>query len=115
MPPPRTYIGLLLAGVILLLIGGIVLISSGFIDDPDEVNSWDDNDEREEYSDTVRTITTLGNVIQYVGIMVLSIGLILGAIKDESLHANVRLGMLVAMGLIIGFKIMSFYAWIPGL
>ncbi len=109
MSPPRTYIAFLLAGVILLLIGGIVVNSTGLIDDPDE---WDDGD-REEYSDTVRTYATIGNMIEYIGIMVLSIGLIIGAIKDDGLHANVRLGMLIAMGLIIGFKIMSIYPWIP--
>ena len=82
--------------------------STGLIDDPDE---WDDGD-REEYSDTVRTYATIGNMIEYIGIMVLSIGLIIGAIKDDGLHANVRLGMLIAMGLIIGFKIASFSPWI---
>ena len=104
--PPRTYISLLLGGIIILLVGGIIFISVGFIDDPE------DFDEREEYNDTVRTISTLGSLIQYVGLMVLSIGLILGAIKDESLHANVRLGMLIAMGLIVGFKIMSLIPWV---
>jgi hypothetical protein len=107
MPNPRSYIGLLLAGVLLLLIGGIIYMSVGFIDDPDNADPWDSDTEREEYQDTVRTITSLGNIIQYVGIMILSVGLIMGAIRDESLHGNVRLGMLIAMGLIIGFKIMS--------
>jgi hypothetical protein len=97
--------------VLLLLIGGIVFISVGFIDDPDDSNGWDEEDPWEEYRDTLRTVNTLGHVIQYVGIMVLSVGLIIGAIRDESLHANVRLGMFIAMGLIIGFKIMSLYPW----
>jgi hypothetical protein len=107
--PPRTYISLLLGGIIILLVGGIIFISVGFIDDPE------DYDEREEYNDTVRTFSTVGNLIQYVGLMVLSIGLILGSIKDESLHANVRLGMLIAMGLIVGFKIMSLIPWVTSL
>jgi hypothetical protein len=105
----------LLAGVLLLLIGGIIFISVGFIDDPDDVDRWDESEEREEYLDTVRTISTLGNVIQYVGIMILSAGLIVGAIRDESLHANVRLGMFIAMGLIIGFKIMTLSPWVTSL
>lgn len=92
-----------------MLVGGIIFISVGFVDDPE------DYDEREEYEDTVRTISTLGNIIQYVGLMVLSVGLIIGAIKDESLHANVRLGMLIAMGLIVGFKIMSLIPWVTSL
>ncbi len=82
-------------------------MSVGFIDDPDNADPWENDGDREEYQDTVRTITSLGNIIQYVGIMILSVGLIMGAIRDESLHGNVRLGMLIAMGLIIGFKIMS--------
>jgi hypothetical protein len=108
MSPPRTYIAFLLAGVILLLIGGIVLNSTGFIDDPDQGTS----ESREEYSDTVRTYATIGSIIEYIGLMVLSIGLIIGAIKDDGLHANVRLGMLIAMGLIIGFKIATLSPWI---
>jgi hypothetical protein len=107
VPPPRAYISLLLIGVILLLIGGMIYISTGLIDDPDE---WND-DEREEYSDTLRTISAVGNLVEYVGLAILSIGLILGAVKDEGLHPNVRLGMLIALGLIVGFKIMSLYPW----
>jgi hypothetical protein len=110
--PPRPYIGLLLIGITILLIGGIIYMSVGFLDDPDDNDGWGGGDPWEDYRDTIRTMVTLGNVIQYVGIMVLSVGLILGALKDESLHANVRLGMLIAMGLIVGFKIMSISPWL---
>ena len=113
--PPRPYIGLLLIGICLLLIGGIISISIGFIDDPDGNDGWTGGDPWEDYTDTLRPVHTLGNVIQIVGIMVLSVGLILGALKDESLHANVRLGMLLAMGLIVGFKLMSINPWLTGL
>lgn len=101
--------GLIIGGIIVLLVGGIIFISAGFINDPEE---WD---EREDYSDQVRIITTIGSSIEYVGLIILSIGLIKGAVNDDSLHPNVRLGMLIALGLIVGFKIMSFVPWITSI
>jgi hypothetical protein len=98
-------LGLIIVGIIILLVGGLIYISAGFIDDPEDYN------EREDYTDGVRTVTTLGNLLEYIGLILLSVGLIVGALKDDDLPANVRLGMLIAMGLIVGFKIMSFYPW----
>jgi hypothetical protein len=111
LPNSRSYIALLLAGVLLLLIGGVVSMSVGLVNDPDDSNGWDSDDPWEDYTDFIRTINTLGQVIQYIGILILSGGLIVGAIRDESLHANVRMGMFIAMGLIIGFKIMIPNPW----
>jgi purine-cytosine permease-like protein len=105
-PQPRGYLGLIIIGIIIIMVGGIVLASWGFLDDPDE-----NGEKREDYNDNVRTITTSGNLIQYVGLLILSIGLILGAVKDETLPPNIRLGMVIAMGIIIGFKIS--YTYIP--
>ncbi len=111
LPNSRSYIALLLVGVLLLLIGGVVSMSVGLVNDPDDSNGWDSDDPWEDYTDFIRTINTLGHVIQYIGILVLSRGFIVGAIRDESLHANVRMGMFIAMGLIIGFKIMIPNPW----
>ena len=115
MPPPgytrssgKGYLALIITGIIILMVGGIIYVCWGFLDDPDEDS---DSDDREKYSDNVRLISTTGNLLQYIGIIILSIGLVLGAVKDETIHQNVRLGMLIAMGLIIGFKI--FYTIIP--
>ncbi len=101
--PQKPYLGLIIIGIIILLVGGLIYISAGFLDDPEDYT------EMEDYSDGVRTITTLGNLLGYIGLILLSIGLIIGAIKDEDLPANVRLGMFIAMGLIVGLKIMSLY------
>ena len=90
------------------MVGGIIYASWGFMDDPDDDS---DDKEREKYSDSIRILVTLGNFLEYIGIMILSIGLILGAVKGKSIHPNVRLGMLIAMGLVIGFKI--FYTIMP--
>lgn len=105
MPPPgapfgpgRGYAGLILVGILILLIGGMVSSASGFLD-PSEY------DEYNEYQDAVRVTTAIGAIIQYVGLILMSIGMLIGAIRDETLPQNVRLGILIAMGLIIGFKI----------
>lgn len=107
--PSQNYMGLIIGGIVVLLVGGIIFISAGFINDPE------DYDEREDYQDQVRLITTLGSLIEYIGLIILSIGLIKGAVKDDSLHPNVRLGMLIALGLIVGLKIMSFIPWITSI
>lgn len=104
--PPRNYMWIIMVGITILLVGGMIIVSWGFIDDPDD---WDND--REEYADTVRTINTVGNMIQYIGLVVMSTGMLFGAVKDESLHPNVRMGMFIALGLIVGFKIMSLYWW----
>jgi hypothetical protein len=100
--PSRNYIGLIMVGVIILLVGGLIYISAGFVNDPDDFSDMDD------YQDTVRLITTVGNLILFIGIILLCVGLINGALKDDSLHPNVKLGLLIAMGLIIGFRLWSF-------
>lgn len=118
-PPPRykhkysnEYLYYITFAIIILVGGGIVTGSVGFLEDPEEVE-YDHDDynkykkEREEYLDNIRWIQTLGNMIQYIGIMCLAIGIFLGAMKDENLPINVKLGMLIAFGLIVGLKISS--------
>ena len=103
-PPIRGYIPLIIVGIVILLVGGIIYVSWGFIDDPDESS---DSDAREEYSDNIRTMAAVGDVIQYIGLIILSVGLLMGAITDNNLPINVRLAMILAMSIIIGFKISS--------
>ena len=103
--PPRNYMWIILVGIIVLLVGGIITTSWGFIDPPD------DRDDREGYNDTIRTLNATGHLLEYIGLIAMCTGMIFGAIKDESLHPNVRLGMFIAMGLIVGFKIMSLIWW----
>ncbi len=106
-PPTRGYLSLIIIGIIVLMGGAIIYIGSGFLDDPDDPDY--DSNEKEEYYDNVRTIMSVGNLIQYIGIILLSIGLLLGAVNDDRLPINVRLGLLIAMGVIIGFKISGTY------
>ena len=113
-PQSRGYIGLIIIGIILMMVGGIVSVSWGLLDDPDDYtySSMDsDNTDQEDYEDNVRTIRTLGSIIMFIGAIPIAIGLVLGAINDESLHPNTRLGLLIAMGLIVGLKIASFLTY----
>ena len=103
-PPSRGYVSMIVVGIIILMIGSILLVSWGFMDDPDSGDSG-----REEYYDNIRTISTLGKMTQFIGLIILSIGMIQGAISDNNIPINVRMGLLIAMGIIIGFSISSSY------
>lgn len=104
----KGYVILVIVGVLILLIGGIIIASEGFLNDPysDDYDDLDDyQKEREDYLDTLRTMDAIGNLIQYIGLIPLSIGLIYGAVRDNRIPANIRLGMLITMGIIVGLKI----------
>ena len=111
-PPSRGYLALIIVGIIILLVGGIIWFSFGFLDtgedDGNSVSSMYGGDK--EYRDNRRMITTIGNIVEYIGVILLSVGLTIGAINDKSLPANTRLGMLIAMGLIVGFKIGGYFS-----
>jgi len=121
LPPSRGYLGLIIIGVIIMMIGGIIYVSLGFFDEPDrpqysdfnyDSDAYDEAMEKydkdiEGYNDAKRIIPTIGQIFEYIGLMFLAIGLIIGAIKDESLPANGRLGLLFAFGVVIGLKFMS--------
>ena len=117
----RGYLQMIMIGIIIIMIGGIIFVSTGFLDTPDEPDYEDYNYNSEEYQQAVekyeediegtedmkRIIPVIGNIFEYVGLMFLAIGLITGAIKDESLPANGRLGLLLAFGLVIGLKFIT--------
>jgi len=112
---------LIIIGIIILLVGGIVSVSWGLLDDPDDNSSSynfdsssNSQDEQEEYNDNCRTIRTIENILMFVGVIFLSTGLVIGAIKDNSLYPNTHLGMLIAISLIVGFKIASFLNYYVG-
>lgn len=125
-PPVGGYLSTIIIGIIILLIGGMIAVGAGFLDDPqqpdsDDYEDWEDyeealrdyRDEEEEFQDNTRLIQTIGNTVQYIGLILFSVGMLLGALTDRGLAPNIRLGMLVALGIIIGFKIGGsvFYYW----
>lgn len=120
------YLWLTLIGIVILLVGGITYNGVDFWERPDEEDygldefDYDDygtkaykdrknvyDDACESYEDTIRNIRATGKLVQHVGLIFLSIGLFMGAIGDDKLPPNVRLGMLVVLGLILGVKFIS--------
>ncbi len=116
--PPPSYMGRVTAGIIILLIGSIIMASTGFINDPYEEDYDDEDrdeyrDDVESYQDGVRTMNALGQIIQIIGLMILALGLATGALTDDRLGPAVRAGMLIAMGIIVGMKMgaTTLYYW----
>ena len=91
-----------------------MIASGGFLDTPNasdyDADEQDDyQEDQEEYSDSLRVMKAVGNLLEYIGILLIALGLILGALKDERLQPQVRQGMIIAMGLIVGFKILTLF------
>jgi len=105
-------------GIIILLIGGLIAISAGFINDPlrPDHDSFEDNSEyqkaskeyynkTESYKDQTRTVRTVGYVFQFIGLIFFSYGILIAAFLDNQLNHYTKIGLLIAWGIIIGFKI----------
>ena len=119
-PSNEGYKILIIAGLIILLVGSIISACDGLINDPmspdsDDYDDYDDYEEAQKqyrkdiegYKDNIRYLRSTGSVIQFVGLIVFSSGIVLGALGTNKLSPNVRLGMLISMGLIVGFRIMG--------
>ena len=90
--------------------------STGYMTPPDSDDYEDDSgnmdaDDRERYErdmDTYdlirRSLTTTGIILEQIGIILIILGLFIGAIIDDSLPTYVRMGMLIAVGLVIAFQ-----------
>ena len=109
------YPSLITAGIIVMLFGMIFYAGIGFIDDPqsphrDDYPSQDDFEKAQEeyrediefHKDSTRMVQTIGKVIQYTGLGILSVSMIALAIYDKKLSPNVRFGLLITAGLILG-------------
>ena len=104
-PVKKGYVTLATIGIVILLIGGIITVSVGFLKQPDS-DDYDDTEDYhnavEGYNDLRRIIPTLGAVIQYVGVILFALGLLTGGLTDTELSPNIRLGILIALGIIVG-------------
>lgn len=113
----RVYIKIFIAGIIFLLVGFILVSVTGYMTAPDRDDYGDeygdlDREDEKRYKDDLDTfnlikksVTTTGGILEQIGIILLVVGLFIGAVIDENLPPFVRLGMLIALGLIVGFKI----------
>ena len=106
-----TYVKFITIGLIVLMLGGVVTISANFINDPKRPDdSYDSeaqdkyDDDAERYKDTTRVIRASGGILQLIGVTFLCLGMVVLGIYNKNLSPYVRLGLLIAAGLIIGLK-----------
>jgi len=48
-------------------------------------------------------VAMLGVIVNEIGLGLMAIGLVMGALKDEALHHNTRVAMLISMGIMIAY------------
>ena len=122
MPPPQSYKprpsasaqGLLSSpkklmtfGIVILVLGLMIAGLSNLYKEPDpddyDSDEVDDYyDDVESYQDRCRLTAGIGNEIMLLGLLMYSFGLVPMALTKEALPANVRMGMFVSLGLMIG-------------
>jgi hypothetical protein len=75
-----------------------------------DIDDYDD-DEMDKYKDDMdtydlikRSLTTTGVIIKQIGLIIITIGIFIGAVVDEKLPPMARLGMFIAVGFILGFQ-----------
>lgn len=90
-PPPSgpgiSYLHLIYIGIIVLLISGVIFSMNYVSDD----------------QDTDEVIYMVGLALNEVGLGILSLGLVMGAFKDENLHHWIRVAMIIAMAFLVAY------------
>jgi len=106
-PKSKKYYIIIIAGFILILIGFCILSSQSFLRSPNR-NDFDNTEDYNKASDDFyylrNVISGISNIIQNSGIIVLAIGLLFCALKNDDLPNAVRLGMIIALCIIVGLK-----------
>ncbi len=108
---------LIVFGIFLIFLGAIfmgIVSTSGGPNDWDEkyddngdgyIDDYEDYIEDRRFYDAARDITVLlGKIISNIGVLILAIALFGGGIANDGLDRYVRIGLIVAAGLIIGWS-----------
>ena len=107
----KGYVKIFVVGIIFFFVGYMLGAFTGYMEapDPDDYNNDDDGDKYKEdldwYNLIRRTLITTGGIFKMVGVIILLISLLVGAVIDDQLPPLARLGMLIAVGLIAAFQI----------
>ena len=94
----RFYVKIFIIGLVLILIGYILATSIGYMVLADNIDS-------STYTKIRTSLTTSGSLIKEIGMVCLVLGLFFGAVIEEKFPHYVRLGMFIALGLIVAFRI----------
>jgi hypothetical protein len=103
----KIYVKIFILGIIFFLVGFLIAAVTGYMDAPDREDFDDDEDYKDEldwYNLIKRSLGTTGNILEQIGLILIVVALFLGAVVDTELPPLARLGILIAVGLIIGFK-----------
>ena len=121
----KFYVIMCLIAFGLLLISGILGGAFRYLEEPeeedyqDEEGSWGENQEErdanqkayedagESYDDSQRNLGASRALFMDCGVVVLTFGLVIGAVTDRTLSKRTKLGMLIAAGIIIAFTLGS--------
>ena len=59
----------------------------------------------EAYETLKENLVTSGNIIEYIGLNLIIMAMLIAAIFDEQIPVYVRVGLIIALGLVIAFKL----------
>jgi hypothetical protein len=111
----KGYFKIFILGIIFFLVGTLLASVTGYMTPPDaddyeDENGYMDKDAQERYDNDYklydlikRSLTTTGGILAKIGMILIVVGLFIGAVVDEELHNYIRLGMFIALGFAIAF------------
>jgi hypothetical protein len=102
------------AKILLFVAVGFIILGatlSGFttvLEEPDS-DDYDDSDKyekaRESYQRSMKWLFFLGEELMYIGVLVMITGFSFAALASPKMNPSVRMGLLIASGLVLGFMI----------
>ena len=104
----KYYVKLFILGMIIIFVGSLLNYFPGYMVAPDR-DDYDEDDKGFEedvdyYNMIKNSLTTTGQIIKLFGMVAISIAIFICGIFDEKLHPYVRLGIFIALGLILAFN-----------
>jgi hypothetical protein len=107
----KGYIKIFVIGIIFFFVGYMLSAVTGYMEAPD-YDDYDDDENGDKYKEDLdwynmvkRTLVTSGGIFKMVGIIIILMSLLVGAVIDDQLPPLARLGLLIAVGLIAAFQI----------
>jgi hypothetical protein len=91
----RSKIYTIVAGIVVFFSGSIIIICTHFVFGLDA-----------DMMIALARVETVGKLFQLIGALVMSLGLVIGALLEYQLESNVRASMLMATGLIMALEMM---------
>jgi len=113
----RFYVKIFILGIIFFFAGYLFFTSMGYTippdrDDYENSDGFLEEDDQKRYEEDLdfynlikRSMTTTGNILKTAGVILLVVALFIGAVGDNKLPSYARMGMLIALGLIVGFSL----------